>query len=179
MAECLYTVKDRETGEILCQGSSQECADFLGCEYGIIQILARKEQQYKYNTKWSMYKIERQVFGEIKNGGAHKKDVICCDCGLLMKSVSASRKRCPECQRKHTLKRKRDRMREARGTTAVHRQNKNKNKAYCDGCVYFFGYYDINKCCNYIFIKGKQRPCPSGKECTERVERKGYREKEK
>ena len=51
----------------------------------------------------------------------------------------------------------------------------NEYKGGCEGCVYFFG--DYSKFCNYIFVKGKRRPCPPGKDCTVKIERKGYREK--
>ena len=84
MAGYLFTVKDRQTDEILCQGSAQECADFIGCKNSYIRDLTRKQPEYKINHKYSAYKVERQVVGEIKRGGAHKKDVICCDCGVLM-----------------------------------------------------------------------------------------------
>lgn len=41
-------------------------------------------------------------------------------------------------------------------------------RKYCVGCRYFFGYYEGSRCCNYIFIRGGKRPCPPGKDCTER-----------
>lgn len=44
-------------------------------------------------------------------------------------------------------------------------------RKYCVGCWYFFGYHDGGKCCNYIFVRGKKRPCPPGKDCTERREK--------
>ena len=35
----------------------------------------------------------------------------------------------------------------------------------CKGCIYLSraGGYG---CCNYIFMKGKPRPCPGGRDCT-------------
>lgn len=36
----------------------------------------------------------------------------------------------------------------------------------CSGCRYFFGTYLVNRCCNYIFIEDRRRPCPPGKGCT-------------
>lgn len=48
-----------------------------------------------------------------------------------------------------------------------------KRKHPCTGCRYFFGAYEHNRCCNYIFVTGHRRPCPPGKECT--VNRKGGR----
>lgn len=34
-----------------------------------------------------------------------------------------------------------------------------------------FGYYEGSRCCNYIFVQGEKRPCPPGKDCTERREK--------
>lgn len=38
----------------------------------------------------------------------------------------------------------------------------------CEGCRYFYGFYANTRCCNYIFVTGKKRPCPPGEECTVR-----------
>ena len=42
------------------------------------------------------------------------------------------------------------------------------SRKYCVGCRYFFGYYEGSRCCKYIFVHGEKRPCPPGKDCTER-----------
>jgi hypothetical protein len=175
MAE--FTVKDRQTGEILCHGTQKECADFLGCDLRYVRDLAAVQPEYKTETKYSKYRVERH--GEVKRGGARMKDVICCDCGVLMENVGATRRRCPECVRRFNLERKRLQMREARNANLVLPNIANKNKTGCEGCIYYSADYEVNKCCNYIFIKGKRRPCPPGNECTVKIERKGYREKEK
>ena len=178
MAEYLFTVKDRQTGEILFRGSSQECADYIGCEKRYIRDLIRNKPEYKKNTKYSMYEVERYVFEKGKRGGSRKKDVVCEDCGLLMKNVHCRTIRCPECARKYNNRSKAQRMREIRGeapkpkpTTPI----RNPNAKYCEGCVYYEG--GFTKMCSYIFIKGKSRPCPPGKDCTVKIERKRYREK--
>lgn len=36
----------------------------------------------------------------------------------------------------------------------------------CTGCVHFYGAYENNRCCNYLFDTGKRRPCPPGEGCT-------------
>ena len=36
----------------------------------------------------------------------------------------------------------------------------------CAGCRFFFGEYEHNRCCNYIFIMDRRRPCPVGEGCT-------------
>jgi hypothetical protein len=69
-------------------------------------------------------------------------------------------------------------MRESRNAVE-HPQIVDKHKSGCEGCDYFFGDYESNKCCNYIFIEGKRRPCPPGKDCTVKKERKWHREKKK
>ena len=173
MAE--FTVKDRQTGEILCQGTSKECAEYVGCDRKYLRDLATAQQKNKKESKYFKYKVERR--GEVKRGGSRTKDIVCCDCGVLMRNVCASRKRCPECVRKYNLERNRLHMREIRNTPLAQPNIVNKNKSGCEGCIYFSADYEINKCCNYIFIKGKRRPCPPGNECTVKVERKGYREK--
>lgn len=43
----------------------------------------------------------------------------------------------------------------------------------CEGCIYFGGGNESARTCNYIFITGKRRPCNPGKECTEKIWRKG------
>jgi hypothetical protein len=175
MADYLYKVIDRETGAILCEGSSRECSAVIGCEYTDVRRLALIKE-CKYNSKYSMYKVE--WIGGGNRGGGHRKDVICCDCGVLMENVSVHRKRCPECARKHTLQQKRDRMRQLREDGLVaNRKIKCTNKDGCEGCIYYRGDFEINKCCNYLLVKGERRPCPPGKDCTVKVERKGYREK--
>lgn len=172
MAEVIYTIKDRQTGEILCQGARQKCAEYVGCKDSYLGELAKKDPNYKINTKYSKYKVERQFEGEYRCGGARLKDVICCDCGLLMKDASATRKRCPDCAYKYNLEQSRNNMRKVRNIVEIGTYNyKNPNQKYCEGCVYYFGEYQINKCCNYIFIEGKRRPCQPGKDCTVEIMR--------
>lgn len=161
-----YIVKDRETGEVLAKGSTVCCAEAVGCECSYIRKLAKIE--HKSNTKYSMFKVERIGSGTAERGGAHKRDVICCDCGLLMKNTSVSRRRCPECARKRNNTSKSRRMREIRGTPSPIR---NPNIKGCEGCFYLRGEYEINKCCNYIFVKGERRPCPPGEGCTVKIDR--------
>lgn len=36
----------------------------------------------------------------------------------------------------------------------------------CAGCLHFYGVYQNNICCNYIFDMDRRRPCPFGKGCT-------------
>lgn len=37
----------------------------------------------------------------------------------------------------------------------------------CEGCLHWYGDYENNRCCNYIFDVGHRRPCPPGEKCTE------------
>jgi hypothetical protein len=178
MAEYLYVVKDRQTGDILYQGSRGQCAAFLDCDYKYLPTLAAKSIEYKANTKYAKYKVERHVQGEHNLGGLRVKDVICCDCGLLMKNESAKRKRCPDCAYKDALERKRMRMRQRRNIENLPPKiPTNPSRTGCEGCVYYKGDFDVNKCCNYFLDTGIRRPCPPGKDCTVKIERKRYREK--
>lgn len=178
MAGYIFTVKDRLTDEILCQGSAEKCADFISCSPCYIRGLARKNPNYKAETKYSGYKVERQIDGEIKRGGAHRKDIVCCDCGVLMVNASAHQKRCPDCAREYTNARKREHMRMLRGTGLVaNTKSENTIRDWCEGCVYYRGDFETTKCCNYIFMEDKRRPCPPGKGCTVKMGRKRYREK--
>lgn len=36
----------------------------------------------------------------------------------------------------------------------------------CLDCFHYYGYYTVNRCCNYIFDEGHSRPCPPGAACT-------------
>lgn len=167
-----YTIKDRQTGEILCQGTQKECADYIGCGVKYLVELGRTQPEYKTpsKSKYAKYKVERQVFGETKRGGSRRKDVTCLDCGVLMQDVSATRKRCPECAKKYRHEQNRNHMREVRNSSPWRQSIPNKNRTGCEGCVYYGG--DYFQCCNYIFIKNKRRPCPPGKGCTVKEMRK-------
>lgn len=49
----------------------------------------------------------------------------------------------------------------------------------CKSCVYFYGWYEGNACCNYIFMAGKSRGCDPGKGCTKKLKKsKGGKKKE-
>lgn len=49
---------------------------------------------------------------------------------------------------------------------AVGRRSGNDAAHPCEGCLHYYGCYEITKCCNYIFDNGKPRPCKPGTECT-------------
>ena len=42
----------------------------------------------------------------------------------------------------------------------------------CKGCHYYRGVNPGAKCCNYLLMTGKVRPCPPGKKCTVKILRK-------
>jgi hypothetical protein len=101
-----------------------------------------------------------------------KVDKPCEDCGVLMEGVSHQKRLCCDCARK----REKARIRTykiivqkkpkpvLKGTPII-----NPHAKYCKGCVYWGGDYLNNYCCNYIFCEGHSRPCPPGKDCTEKV----------
>ena len=43
---------------------------------------------------------------------------------------------------------------------------------YCIGCKYYTKITDGVRYCSYMFRTDNRRPCPPGKDCTVRVERK-------
>lgn len=98
----------------------------------------------------------------------------CADCGVLMENVCPARKRCPECSGKRykAYQKRRTEDRRAKRNAQAKAVAKNEHMEYCKGCKYWFGDYEYNQCCNYIFIKGHRRPCPPGEKCTVKETRK-------
>lgn len=101
-------------------------------------------------------------------------DKPCIDCGVLMIGVAPNLQRCPDCIKKRNRKmhqraeerKRRYEMKRGHGTPIS-----NPNAEYCEGCAYW--YCDNNvKCCNYIFEEDRRRPCPPGKGCTVRKEKR-------
>ena len=99
-------------------------------------------------------------------------DKNCEDCGVLMEGVFPTKRFCKECAKKRQKAQKKvyKRVRGPKpkivlqGTPII-----NKNAKYCRDCVYWGGEYTNNYCCNYIFCEGHRRPCPPGKDCTEKI----------
>ena len=46
---------------------------------------------------------------------------------------------------------------------------------FCKGCVYYDGWYESNRHCNYILIEGKPRECDPGKGCIRKLKRQRRR----
>lgn len=180
MAAYIYTVKDRQTDEILFKGYQRECGDIIGCDPKYIRVLSEKERQSKASTKYSKFKVERQWDERAANvhGGKRIRDMVCRDCGILMKDASAKRQRCPECAAKWAVEHNRIQMRQRRNqektisVTGDVATLQARMQAPCLGCVYFTGELTYASACNYIFIENKRRPCPPGKACTEKTMRR-------
>ena len=106
-------------------------------------------------------------------------DKPCKDCGVLMVAVAPMLQRCPECIKKRNrelqAKKREDQrryeMRRGHGSP-IH----NPNEKHCIGCAYWFCDNNVNSC-NYIFVEGHRRPCPPGKDCTEKKPKKKGRKK--
>jgi hypothetical protein len=115
--------------------------------------------------------------------GGKRIDKHCECCGTLMVNVDPARRFCLECTKKrrneYQREHQREYNREYHKNYYKNRQKKanefpsmyavNPNKKYCKGCVYWGGAYENNFCCNYIFVEKHRRPCPPGKDCTEKV----------
>ena len=101
-------------------------------------------------------------------------DKHCADCGVLMVDVPDVRIYCFDCAKKHAIERQIEynRVRQQKRKASSETPQVpvvNPNKKYCKGCWYWGADYINNACCNYIFIKGHSRPCPPGKDCTEKI----------
>lgn len=180
MAAYIYTVKDRQTGEVLCKGYQQECGDFIGCDPKYVWVLSEKDIQPTPWSKYGQFKVEREWDEDVANahGGRRSKNVVCADCGILMEGVSAKRRRCPECSAKYAKEYNRKRMRERRNLPPEAYDILEVDKSQmemqrpCIGCAYFTGMSTYARTCNYIFVEDHSRGCPPGKQCTKRKERK-------
>lgn len=169
MADSNYTIKDAQTGEILFRGSSYKCAAWLGTDTKNLRRLAMLVRKTDRKTRYSKYIVECNT--NRGKGGAHRKDIVCCDCGVMIPNAASKRKRCPECAYRYNLAQKRNRMRRVRAKPKeTHPPISNPNRNYCEGCFYWRGESSNNQCCNYIFIEDKRRPCPPGEGCTVRKE---------
>lgn len=40
----------------------------------------------------------------------------------------------------------------------------------CEGCFHYYGAFQVNKCCNYIFDADACRGCPAGSGCTRKID---------
>ena len=50
---------------------------------------------------------------------------------------------------------------------------------YCRGCIYLGTFHAYEKCCDYILMTKRRRPCPSGDGCTAKKTREGTALKER
>ena len=50
---------------------------------------------------------------------------------------------------------------------------------YCRGCIYLGTFHAYEKCCDYILMTKRRRPCPSGDGCTAKKTREGTAVKER
>ena len=99
----------------------------------------------------------------------------CEDCGVMMENVAPMRRLCHACRKKRQdVYNAKYREEHRAPNTGVKREAPmlNPYAKYCKGCKYWGSNYGSG-CCNYIFIEGHRRPCPTGKDCTEY--RKGRR----
>lgn len=37
---------------------------------------------------------------------------------------------------------------------------------WCRDCRYYQGRHNASRCCNYLLLEGRMRPCPAGTGCT-------------
>ena len=46
-----------------------------------------------------------------------------------------------------------------------------KKNSFCLDCIYFRGEMEYSRCCHYLLLTDKRRPCPGGEGCTVKVKR--------
>lgn len=168
MAAYIYTVKDRQTGDVLFRGYQQECGDFIGCDPKYIWVLSEKKQQPTAKTKYAKYKVERAWDeGAISlHGGKREKDTSCLSCGKSLFGVISTRKRCPECAAKWKKDYNRQQMQARRNQPQTECSSLELDHIQADmqkpciGCVYFTGMSTYARTCNYIFLEDHSRGCP-------------------
>ena len=105
-------------------------------------------------------------------------DKTCVDCGVLMVNVSPMKKYCESCARKRkrlATVRHAERKKTANMVKQQMKQVRNPNAKYCAGCEHWSS-DDNCHCCNYIFNMGHRRPCPPGKDCTVRKNKRKRKE---
>lgn len=109
-----------------------------------------------------------------------KVDKPCEDCGVLLVQVAPIRRLCYACAKKRQKagKKKYNTVKQKERIVLQGSPIPNPNAKYCEGCVYWYGGFDGYELCNYIFCNDHRRPCPPGKDCTEKVIGKRKRSKE-
>ena len=100
-----------------------------------------------------------------KKSSPWRKDIVCLDCGILVKNVHVNTKRCPKCAAIQAA-----RLIKIRNSSDAIPYVPAPLDKHCEGCVYYQG--QLIKTCNYIFEKGERRPCPPGKGCTVKLKRR-------
>lgn len=180
MAAYIYTIKDRETEEILFRGRQTECAYFIDCDPSYVWTLSERTADPVAKTKYAKYIVEREwdASAESLHGGTRQKDTACLSCGKPLVGVISTRKRCPECapkwQKEYNrlqMQMRRNQPQTLHGILDVDREQFEMQKP-CIGCVYFTGMNTYARTCNYIFMEDHSRGCPAGKKCTKRKEQK-------
>ena len=102
--------------------------------------------------------------------GTKRIDKPCEDCGVLLVNVVPTRKYCYDCAKKRQkVSKKQYRTVKEKNRKDTVAPIPNPNSKYCKGCIYWGGAYEGYETCNYIFIKKHRRPCPAGKDCTEKI----------
>jgi hypothetical protein len=180
MAAYIYTIKDRETEEVLFRGRQRECGDFINCDPKYIWTLSERTEEYAVKTKYAKYKIEREWDTSVESfhGGSRKKNTACLSCGKPLVGVASTRKRCPECAEKWNREHKRlqaqirrNQPQSLRGIKDIDSEQFEMQKP-CIGCAYFTGLSAYARTCNYIFLEDHSRGCPPGSKCTKRKPQK-------
>ena len=165
MGRYLYTIKDKETGEVLFVGGEGASAKFLDCEPSYMSALGRNASTEK-----------RTIYGDkVITREWTDTSVECMRCGITIKNTCANQKYCTNCAR---MRRKLSRNKgiqiqylQEDGILLRIQEKQQLMQERCHGCIYFGAENYMNATCNYLFIVGHSRGCPPGEGCTVRKER--------
>lgn len=163
MGRYLYTIKDKNTGNVLFVGGEGAAARFLDCDTNYLCSLARRTAVTGKQTTYGDKEVMREWVETV---------VACQCCGIEMKNVRPNQLYCPECakKRKNSRNSKGVEMQclQEDGTMISVDEKQREMQKRCHGCVYFGGEKYMNASCNYLFIVGHSRGCPGGDNCTKR-----------
>lgn len=176
----MYTIRSRETGEVLFKGRRKECCAFLGCSASTLSVITSGKRQ---NGELA----QRYIIDHEQCAALDRKDIICEECGCLVRNVDHRKRLCPACaqrrekeqrkreqrERTNPLEKKREPTKQAPAARTEEEifQDLRRMQKKCAGCIYLGGRQEL-KTCNYIFLKDRKRPCPPGDGCTVKTVRK-------
>lgn len=166
MGRYLYTIKDKQTGEVLFAGGEGDSARFLNCDPVYMSNITRRGTMAGKRIFYGNKEITRQWVDAI---------VECQMCGITIENGRPNQKYCRACAKKrknsHISSGISMQCLQEDGILIHIQQKQRQMQEHCRGCIYFGGENYMNASCNYLFIVGHSRGCPPGAGCTVRKEK--------